>query len=458
MVQHHYLSTLGLAFAFSSSLCACVGEQVDLGESTNPSTPVGSRCAAGTTLDGNVTAGTQEELNDLAGCEVITGDLFIFPFFDPDFTPLASLQRVGGTLDVGRYSFLDNLDPISDEEVSRQMALLDSGWINSFAGFESLTSVGNLWLRGILASSLAPLSNLRTLTDGGTLDIGPCLNLQSLEGLENLTGIVDVSLSCTSLTSLRGLNIPRRLRNFTIIAPELIDLGDFGVEELTSLQIYGTQLRDLAALGQLKTAVSIDIFGNDSLLDADGLAALELVDDLSISLNGSLDQLPDFPALGHLGALRITSNVRLKRLPSFPMMQLDFDTYEQNFTTPDNPDPWAIAAPEDIDRYTPEVVQISGNASIEDVTLPVGWIGARDIEISSNDRLKSVTFTSTRSADRLTITGNPQLESVALGDMRRALRLLIAANPRLPLEPFDDVQSFERLVTAGPVVPDEPAP
>src|SRR6187401_528750 len=115
MVRHHRLDPFIITFALSWSLCACVGEQVDLGESTNPSTPRGSLCATSTSFEGNVTAGNQQQLNELAGCEVITGDLFIFPFFDPDFTPLASLQRVGGTLDVGRLSFLDNLDPISDE-------------------------------------------------------------------------------------------------------------------------------------------------------------------------------------------------------------------------------------------------------------------------------------------------------------------------------------------------------
>src|SRR5690242_8110072 len=112
MVHHHRLNSYVLSVALSSiNLCACIGDQIDLGESSNPGTPRGSRCATSTTVEGNVTAGNQEELNELAGCEAITGDLYIFPFFEPDFTPLASLQRVEGTLDVGRMSFLGNLDP-----------------------------------------------------------------------------------------------------------------------------------------------------------------------------------------------------------------------------------------------------------------------------------------------------------------------------------------------------------
>jgi hypothetical protein len=460
MVHQHRLSTL-VFFAFSSgSLCACIGDQVDLGESTNPSTPLGSLCENSTTIQGSVSAGSQEELNELAGCEVITGDLFVFPFFDPDFTPLASLVRVDGTLDVGRYSFLDNLDPISDEELARQTSLLDSGWINSLEGFENLTSAGNLWLRGVLAPSLAPLSNLRTLTDGGTLSIGPCLNLSSLTGLENLTGIVDVSLSCNSLVSLSGLNFPRRMRNLTLVSPQLTDLGDFDVEELTSLQIYGTQLENLDALARLTTVGSIDLFSNERLVSADGLAGLEVVGELTISANGMLDHLPDFSALGSLGGLRLTSNYALRRLPSFPTMQLEFDNYEQTFSTPDEPDAWADAAPEDLARYTPDVVEISGNQSLEDVTLPVGWIGARRIEIAGNDHLRSVTLNTTRSTDYLGIASNPLLESVELGDLSRAARLLIAGNPLLPLDIFDDVESFERRVTSGPAVPapEEPAP
>ena len=460
MVHHHRLNPYVLGVALSSgSLCACIGDQVDLGESTNPSTPRGSLCATGTTLDGDVTAGSQEELNELAGCEVITGNFYISPFFAPDFTPLNSLEQVNGTLDIGRASVLDRLD-VPEDESAAQFALLDSGWINSFEGFERLTSVGNLWLRGILAQSLAPLSNLSTLTDGGTLNIGPCLNLPDLQGLENLTGIVDVSLSCNSLVSLRGLNVPRRMRNFTLVAPALTDLGDFDAEELTSLQIYGTLLENLDELSELTTAGSIDIFENSQLVNADGLSALGAVDELTFASNGVLDHLSDFPVLFSLGGLRITSNYSLASLPSFPAMQVEFDSYEQNFSTPDDPDPWEHAGPDDIARFTPDVVDISGNASLEELTLPVGWIGARAMDITGNERLRSITFTTTRSADYIGIGDNPLLESVDLGDLTQASRLIVANNPLLPLERFDAVQSFDRRVTSGPAVPlpEEPAP
>lgn len=456
MVHRHRLSTLSLAFAFSSSLCACIGDQVDLGESTNPSTPRGALCANSTTLDGDVTAGSQEELNELAGCEVITGNFYISPFLGPDFTPLGSLERVDGTLDIGRLSVLDRLD-VPEDESAAQFALLDSGWIESFEGFEQLTSVGSLWLRGILAPSLAPLSNLRTLTNGGTLSIGPCLNLADLQGLENLTGIVDVSLSCDSLVSLRGLNVPRRMREFSVIAPQLTDLGDFHVEELTSLQLYGTQLTHLDALSQLTSASRIDIYDNGQLTNADGLDALQGVEELTISANGRLTELPEFAALGHLGGLRVTSNAALRNLPIIPTLMLQFDG-RGDYRTRDYPDPWANAAPEDIAYFTPDFVIISANPSLEDVTLPAGWIGSRLIEIAGNSRLRSITLNTTRSADYLGIDGNPVLESVDLGDLTQAARLVVADNPLLPLDGFDDVQSFDRVVTSGPAVPEEPAP
>jgi len=185
-----------------------------------------------------------------------------------------------------------------------------------------------------------------------------------------------------------------------------------------------------------------------------------VVEELTIAANGSLDHLSDFPALGHLGGLRVTSNAALTRLPTFPTMQLEFENYEQTFSTPDDPDAWANAGPSEIARFTPDVVDISGNGSLEEVTLPVGWLGARTIEITGNERLRSITLTTTRSADYLAIGSNPQLESIELGDLTRASRLVVADNPLLPLEGFDDVQSFDRLVTSGPAVPlpEEPAP
>jgi hypothetical protein len=458
MVHHHRLSTLVITVAFSSGdLCGCVGDQVDLGESTNPSTPSGSLCAASTTLSGRATAGNQQELNDLAGCEVITGDLFIYPFEDPDFTPLSALRRVQGTLEIGRLPFLDDND-FSQEIVDQTFALRDAGWISSLAGFENLSAVGNLILEGVSAPTLAPLRNLSALTDGGALQIGPCVNLEDLTGLENLTGIVDLPLSCGSLVSLRGLTFPRRMRDVFLETPALGDLGNFGVEELRTLRVSGTQLVNLDALSELTVADALEIGENPLLTSMDGLGNLQRAGSLMVFFNDSLDHLPEFETLYELGALDLVANLALTRIPSFPGLRRLFDEQVQTFADQPDPDPWPNMAPTDLARFTPEFLRIASSPLIEEVTIPYGWIGARDIEIGALDGLRRLTFTSMRSAEFLAISLNAVLESVDLGDMRRVTDLVVADNAVLPLDVFDDLETFERLVTSGPAVPEEPAP
>jgi len=459
MVHHRRLDILVITFAFSSGgLCACVGEQVDLGESTNPSTPSGSRCATSTTLEGSVSAGNQQELDDLAGCEVITGDLYIFPFEGADFTPLTALRRVHGTLDVGRLSFVDDLTQLTQEEVDRQFALRDAGWISSLAGFENLTAVGNLLLEGVSAPTLEPLRNLSALTDGGTLQIGPCVNLEDLTGLENVTGIVDLMLSCGSLVSLRGLSFPSRMRDVFLETPALSDLGDPAIEELRELRINGTQLENLDELSELTLADVLEIGQNPVLASMDGIGNLTRVDQLRVFFNDSLEQLPEFETLYELGGLELVANLALTRIPSFPGLRRLFDEQVQTYADQPDPDPWVNMAPTDLARFTPEYVHVYSSPLIEEITIPFGWIGARDVEIGALDGLRRLTFTSMRSAEFLSIAANPLLETVDLGDLRRVTDLVVADNAVLPLDLFDDLETFDRLVTPGPAIPEEPAP
>src|SRR5688572_22214317 len=75
-----------LAAALALGLLGC-------GQSANAPGPAASasRCATSPSLPGPLTVADQRELDALAGCETIDGDLSIAPFDGADLRPLGSL-------------------------------------------------------------------------------------------------------------------------------------------------------------------------------------------------------------------------------------------------------------------------------------------------------------------------------------------------------------------------------
>jgi hypothetical protein len=141
----------------------------------------------------------QSELEALRGCTSIAGDLTIFPFAGADLTPLAQLERVGGTFTLG----------------NRYPVALPPRAFASLEGLESLRSVGSLIVRGVEARSLGPLSGLTQLRNSGGIAplsgyviIEQCPALTDLGGLDNLDGLLGfVASSDAALVSIRGLRV-----------------------------------------------------------------------------------------------------------------------------------------------------------------------------------------------------------------------------------------------------------
>jgi hypothetical protein len=77
------------------------------------------------------------------------------------------------------------------------------------------------------------------------------------------------------------------------------------------------------------------------------------------------------------------------------------------------------------------------------------------LEITDNDSLTSIDLANLHAADGLYIAGNASLTSVDLGLLETVDDLRVIDNPLLPLEPFDAVQTFRRIVQAGPLEPDQ---
>jgi len=429
---------------------ACSGETVDLGEVSRDITSSSSQCQESTLVAGDVLVEDQAQLDALVGCEEIEGNLYVRPFADADFTPLASLTRVGGALDIGRRTAFDSATLTPDlqdqlpDVMAQEDALLAAGCFSSLEGFENLASAGSLALAGVGASNLVSFSNLSALTNGGLLQISDCSAPISLTGLERLQGVVELTVQCNTLESLAGPRFTARMGDIYVSGTILSDLGALAPESVKDLRVEDTALENLDAFSKLSRATSIDIYGNPLLTNANALDALFIVGSLRIASSPLLERVPDLTQLYQLDMLSLLGNDALINVPALPSVApLPFGGEWGNF------------APSDALRVRPDVIEINGNASLESIAIPGGWLAASYIDIGGNDNLTSIDLANIHAVDGLSIFTNPALATVNLGQLETVDDLRIIDNPLLPLGPFDDVQTFRRIVQSGPLTPEQ---
>jgi hypothetical protein len=422
---------------------ACSGETVNLGEDVRTLDVSSSRCRGSSRIEGSVRASNQAQIDELAGCEVIDGNFYVNPFEAPDLRPLASLRVVGGTLDLGRFSLFD--EATDDAQIEREGDLLASGWLASFEGLEGLESVGSIFLQGISAPSLAPLANLRGLTQGGRLFINICQNLTDLRGLENLRGVVDLQILCDSLESLQGLSLPTRMGDVTISGANLRDLGDLALEVVEDLDIRNTALENLDALSTLTTTDHLTLSSNPALTNLDGLNTLQESNGIRIIANPALERMPELDSLGYLRELALQQNERLVELPTLPYLARVFER------SASQRDPQF-----DREYFRLDSLQIEDNAALERLQLPGAWALTGLIQISDNPSLQSIALAQVEAADHITIENNPALAQVDVGTLRTVDELYVLNNPLLPLTDFDGLRTFESELSSGPGSSAEP--
>jgi hypothetical protein len=439
------LRSAGCAATLTLLLAACSGETVDLGELSKDLSASAPRCQEASLVAGSVVIENQAQLDQLEGCEEIEGNFYVRPFVDPDFRPLAALRRVGGALELGRRTVFDMPELPLDrqqETLERETALLVGGWLASLEGFENLERAGSLSLSGVGVPNLAALSNLTTLSNGGSLQIELCTSLRDLTGLERLTGVVELRLNCHSLESLAGPRFSARMSSAIIGGPRLVDLGNFAPESVHDLAIKNTGLEHLDALSKLTRASGIELIGNAALTNIDALDALEAVSYLGIMENPRLERLPELAALFELDELRIVENDSLENLPSLPALGND-------------PREWDNRYPGDVLAVRPDLILVNLNPALESLVIPAGWPAVSHLMIGSNAGLVNVDLSNLRAADGLYISENPLLETVSLGLLETVDDLRVVGNPLLSLEPFDELQTFRRIVQPGPLDPSQ---
>jgi hypothetical protein len=427
--------------------CACSADMVDLGGV--PETQEGGGgglCAESSVLVGDVVVTDQQQLDELAGCEQITGNLYVLAFPGATLAPLGSLRSVGGSLELGADIVLHvDLEGLSGEELigiqGRYDALLERGWLDSLEGLEELHSVTALTLRGISAPDLQPLRALQNIgqsNDGGLLTgwlaVQTTRSLRDLSGLENARGIGRVNIHGTQLESLDGLVLGESLESAIIQgSPRLRDIDALAsVSRFGQISISGTAIEDLEGLAAMRHTSSFALSQNPALVDVSRIGQLEGADYILLRSNHSITSLPSLARLQWLEAIYIVDNVGLEEINLDPVKAWAGTFFEVGNNTRN----FGLPA---------QRVEVQHNQSLRRLTL-AGTLGFADIQfltIAGNGALTQLDLPDLEKVDRLTINANATLSSVDIPSLKRVDTLEVTGNPALSEAAFDQVQTLE---------------
>jgi hypothetical protein len=421
-MRNQNLGIHGCVAALGVCMVACARDDVSLGDDIYEPVPPSVRCARDPLIDADVRVTNQAELDALAGCEEISGDLEIAVYPDTDLRPLASLRSVGGILGIGASSFND---------LDQMPALIEAGWLESFEGLHALERVGGLSLANFATSDLSAFSNLRHANAsnvrngkrGGDLNIAFANNLVDLRGLEQVDGITSLSIMKTpSLASLDGLLVGRQLDSVALTAaPSLRDIDALAhLEVCNQIVIEGTGLEHLYALSALKEVdESLIIFNNPLLADASSIphAQLARFGTFVLESNPKLRGTLEVPWRLTFAVVQIGDNAELE--------QIDFGG--QRF-------PWCGG------------IFISGNAGLRSINGPIACDGLDGVTVTGNPSLESFDLEGVAMLDELHIRDNARLSNVPHASLERAYVVDVVNNPQLSVGSLATMPAFERTI------------
>lgn len=226
---------------------------------------------------GNYTANFQAQIDVLAGCTTINGDLTISASGITNLSSLSSLTTINGNLQIINTTNLASLNGLSNLTTINGTLSLGNTNISNLDGISNLNTVSGIGLSqnnsltniqglsnvaGIMSgaitifqnNNLTNLSGLQNITQASSINITENLTLQNLNGLAGITTLTN-NISNTlqiqqnnALTSLDGLN---NLTTFT---------NNGGVKI-----IGNPALTSIDALAQINNLILIDILDNSNL-------------------------------------------------------------------------------------------------------------------------------------------------------------------------------------------------
>jgi hypothetical protein len=163
---------------------------------------------------GNVTVTTQAQLNALAGCTTINGNLQINGSGITDFTPVNNITTVTGELSIINIS--TNLNNVFPNLTSAGAIAIINNSFTTFNGFNSLT--GNLNYIGIgFNNNLTTFSGFNTFSGTTSLDIRDNPNLNTINALGSVTQINNFYLKNVALANLDFLSSLTTINGFFIV-------------------------------------------------------------------------------------------------------------------------------------------------------------------------------------------------------------------------------------------------
>lgn len=273
---------------------------------------------AGPCPAGNGGGLTQAEIDALAGCEVIPGDLIVGGSVT-SLAPLAALREVGGSVRIGWFH----------EEAAPVLPLA------SLAGLEGLEKIGGslqiAWLPQL--TSLAPLAGLTAVPAYLQLRVLP--QVDSLAGLDNITTVGETLTlhAMPALADLGGLASLTRAKGLSIFDIGVVDfqdlaaLAELGEPAESSAPLWigqNAQLTHLAGLEGViwQGAFSVELSDNPALVDVSALAGLAAVSTLKVSGNAALADLVGFEAVTEAtGTVTLMNNPALADLGGLANVQ-----------------------------------------------------------------------------------------------------------------------------------------
>jgi hypothetical protein len=431
--SHHCNTRFGRALGLlallplAAGLAACSSDQVSLGDRMAPlDGPVEAACEGGV-VSGTVEATTQAQIDALAGCEEIVGDLVIYG--ELDLQPLGSLRIVRGNF---------HLRP-NDEDYPAGAA--------SLQGLESLEQVSTLNLMGLSDTDLSPLAGLTMVlldplspwTEGGYISIDSCNNLTDLTGLGGLREWQRLSLDGNaSLSTLRGVGIPAGEASlFATNMPALRDLGALApLRHMEMLRLWNTGLQSLDGL-ELEIVRSLDLRFNSALVDLDALNSLRSVSSLALGGNAALQHLPAMPDLQRiLREVIIVGNAELRSIPQYAAGPADARLGLSGWvSSAENPDTVSNLF---------LFFEVGNNPKLTQLSVPSGFRRGQYIGIYDNPSLTELDMSSVEKLDMLSLRNNVALPGVAIDALQTVDDLSVTGNTALPESTFDDVATFTR--------------
>lgn len=428
----------------------CSNDTVNLGGGRAPLVvQPGERCTGPSIVQGPVTVHNQDEIEQLAGCEEIDGDLHIEIFADADLTPLSSLRIVDGLLEIGAYPDAANQENADLGEIKGQVnRIVRNGYLNSLTGLEGLQRATTLTISSIAAEDLEPLLGLRQLSGrangvppAGSLYIDSTKNLRDLHGLSNIESVQDFALRDNpALASLGGLQLGTTGARISVSdSPLLSSLAELeSVQSAIALSLTNlgiTDLDDLANLSYVEQEIIID---NNTLLgNMDGLANLISAESIQVLKNAILQSIPSLNEIRGLDTVMVVDN------PELQSLHLDLPT--------EGDGPYSLRGARVSNPIT--LIDIGRNDSLTELSLSAGLRTGRAIALYDNAALAHVSLGSLQHLEELDITGNTNLEQIDVGALKTVDLLVVTNNPKLDAAQLGMVRSFTATVLHNATAP-----